>query len=259
MYIRSSQHQRFTRLSEHTALGIPQDPVRHFVATTTAAIITALGIGSAATVSALASKHGADAQAQATEAGVAAQTKANEASLAEQRHQDDLAQTRFESTQAENKRQFDETQARNKAIWDAREARLAPFRASASAASTKLSSLLGLAATDTGAVSPTYQPSATFTDTPYMQGATPTAATGTPNSVNGTTMGALANTSPTALAAASSPTTTTMGSLRSPGGWAPKAAGAGGGQIQVTDPLGGIHTFPDQASANRFKQLAGMA
>jgi hypothetical protein len=31
-----------------------------------------------------------------------------------------------------------------------------------------------------------------------------------------------------------------------------------GSQIQVTDPQGGVHTFPDQASANRFKQLAGI-
>jgi hypothetical protein len=35
-------------------------------------------------------------------------------------------------------------------------------------------------------------------------------------------------------------------------------APAGTGQIQVKDPKGGIHTFPDQASANRFKQLAGI-
>ncbi|HEV2522589.1 MAG TPA: hypothetical protein VGT24_09425 [Candidatus Acidoferrales bacterium] len=35
-------------------------------------------------------------------------------------------------------------------------------------------------------------------------------------------------------------------------------AGGGGGQIQVQDPNGGIHTFPDQASAARFKQLAGI-
>jgi hypothetical protein len=35
-------------------------------------------------------------------------------------------------------------------------------------------------------------------------------------------------------------------------------APAGAGQIQVQDPKGGIHTFPDQASANRFKQLAGI-
>ncbi len=33
---------------------------------------------------------------------------------------------------------------------------------------------------------------------------------------------------------------------------------AGGGQIQVTDPNGGVHTFPDQASADRFKKLAGI-
>jgi hypothetical protein len=32
----------------------------------------------------------------------------------------------------------------------------------------------------------------------------------------------------------------------------------GGGQIQVTDPQGGIHTFADQVSANKFKQLAGI-
>src|SRR5689334_13874864 len=30
------------------------------------------------------------------------------------------------------------------------------------------------------------------------------------------------------------------------------------GGIKVTDPNGGIHTFPDQASADRFKQLAGI-
>jgi hypothetical protein len=29
-----------------------------------------------------------------------------------------------------------------------------------------------------------------------------------------------------------------------------------GGQIQVTDPKGGVHTFPDQASADQFKRLA---
>jgi hypothetical protein len=33
---------------------------------------------------------------------------------------------------------------------------------------------------------------------------------------------------------------------------------AGGGGIQVTDPQGGIHTFPDQASAARFKKSAGI-
>jgi hypothetical protein len=32
----------------------------------------------------------------------------------------------------------------------------------------------------------------------------------------------------------------------------------GGSQIQVTDPSGGVHTFPDQASADRFKSLAGI-
>lgn len=32
----------------------------------------------------------------------------------------------------------------------------------------------------------------------------------------------------------------------------------GGGQIQVTDPNGGVHTFPDQASADKFKKLAGI-
>ena len=30
----------------------------------------------------------------------------------------------------------------------------------------------------------------------------------------------------------------------------------GNGQIQVTDPQGGVHTFPDQASADKFKKLA---
>ena len=39
-----------------------------------------------------------------------------------------------------------------------------------------------------------------------------------------------------------------------PGGGATQ----GGGQIQVQDPKGGIHIFPDQASAARFKQLAGI-
>jgi hypothetical protein len=32
----------------------------------------------------------------------------------------------------------------------------------------------------------------------------------------------------------------------------------GQGQISVTDPQGGVHTFADQASANKFKQLAGI-
>jgi hypothetical protein len=31
-----------------------------------------------------------------------------------------------------------------------------------------------------------------------------------------------------------------------------------GGQIQVKDPQGGVHTFADQASADRFKKLAGI-
>jgi hypothetical protein len=51
------------------------------------------------------------------------------------------------------------------------------------------------------------------------------------------------------------------GGQRSPNGaYAPSAGGgnAGGGQIQVTDPQGGIHTFPDQASADRFRKLAGI-
>jgi len=34
--------------------------------------------------------------------------------------------------------------------------------------------------------------------------------------------------------------------------------GGGGGQIQVQDPTGGTHFFPDQASADRFKKLAGI-
>lgn len=41
----------------------------------------------------------------------------------------------------------------------------------------------------------------------------------------------------------------------------PQAAaskGATGGQVQVTDPKGGIHTFPDQASADKFKKLANI-
>jgi hypothetical protein len=36
------------------------------------------------------------------------------------------------------------------------------------------------------------------------------------------------------------------------------AVDQGGGQIQVKDPTGGVHTFADQASADRFKQLAGI-
>lgn len=36
------------------------------------------------------------------------------------------------------------------------------------------------------------------------------------------------------------------------------APSAGQGQITVTDPNGGVHTFPDQASADRFKKLAGI-
>lgn len=31
-----------------------------------------------------------------------------------------------------------------------------------------------------------------------------------------------------------------------------------GGSVSVTDPQGGVHTFPDQASANRFKAQAGI-
>lgn len=34
------------------------------------------------------------------------------------------------------------------------------------------------------------------------------------------------------------------------------SGGASSGQIQVTDPNGGVHMFPDQASADRFKKLA---
>jgi hypothetical protein len=34
--------------------------------------------------------------------------------------------------------------------------------------------------------------------------------------------------------------------------------GGGGGSVQVTDPSGGVHTFPDQASADKFRQLAGI-
>jgi hypothetical protein len=36
------------------------------------------------------------------------------------------------------------------------------------------------------------------------------------------------------------------------------SAAAGGGQITVKDPTGGIHTFADQASADRFKKLANI-
>lgn len=38
--------------------------------------------------------------------------------------------------------------------------------------------------------------------------------------------------------------------------WAPQ--GGGGSQISVTDPKGGVHMFPDQASADKFKALAGI-
>src|ERR1700693_2645035 len=41
----------------------------------------------------------------------------------------------------------------------------------------------------------------------------------------------------------------------------PAGGGAGGGKggaIAVTDPKGGVHTFPDQASANKFQKLAGI-
>lgn len=34
--------------------------------------------------------------------------------------------------------------------------------------------------------------------------------------------------------------------------------GGSGGQVQVTDPRGGVHTFPDQDSADKFKKLAGI-
>lgn len=34
--------------------------------------------------------------------------------------------------------------------------------------------------------------------------------------------------------------------------------GPSAGQVSVTDPQGGVHTFPDQASADRFKKLAGI-
>ena len=43
-----------------------------------------------------------------------------------------------------------------------------------------------------------------------------------------------------------------------PGGPSAQPASAGGGQIQVKDPTGGVHTFPDQASAAKFKKLAGI-
>lgn len=36
------------------------------------------------------------------------------------------------------------------------------------------------------------------------------------------------------------------------------AAPQQGGQISVTDPKGGVHLFPNQAAADRFKQLAGI-
>ena len=34
--------------------------------------------------------------------------------------------------------------------------------------------------------------------------------------------------------------------------------GGGAGQIQVKDPTGGVHTFADQGSADKFKKLAGI-
>lgn len=41
--------------------------------------------------------------------------------------------------------------------------------------------------------------------------------------------------------------------------WAPqKQGGGGGGGVQVTDPRGHIHTFPDQKSADAFKAAAGI-
>jgi hypothetical protein len=33
---------------------------------------------------------------------------------------------------------------------------------------------------------------------------------------------------------------------------------SGAGGITVTDPKGGVHTFPDQASADRFRKLANI-
>jgi hypothetical protein len=36
------------------------------------------------------------------------------------------------------------------------------------------------------------------------------------------------------------------------------AAGGGGGEVTVTDPSGGVHTFPNQAAADAFKKLAGI-
>lgn len=38
----------------------------------------------------------------------------------------------------------------------------------------------------------------------------------------------------------------------------PMSSGGEGGQVTVTDPKGGVHTFPDQASADRFRKLAGI-
>jgi len=37
-----------------------------------------------------------------------------------------------------------------------------------------------------------------------------------------------------------------------------KNPGAGGGSVQVTDPRGVVHTFPDQNSADNFKKAAGI-
>jgi hypothetical protein len=38
----------------------------------------------------------------------------------------------------------------------------------------------------------------------------------------------------------------------------PKNTSGGGSSVQVTDPRGVVHTFPDQNSANNFKQAAGI-
>ena len=35
-------------------------------------------------------------------------------------------------------------------------------------------------------------------------------------------------------------------------------SGGGGGPVDVTDPNGGIHRFPDQKSADAFKKAAGI-
>lgn len=116
-----------------------------FVATTTAAILTALGAAGAGAATAYGMHEAANANKEAT----AASTTSNAAAIAEQQRQD-----------AERKAEFDQQQAAAKAQWDAEQQIRAPYRQAGAAALSSLGGILGVNFGNGGGGSPAAAPAA---------------------------------------------------------------------------------------------------